>query len=220
MNSASKVLYSRIGLPSVAVLGLLWLDCGSSVSGSVNRSDLFNRDVTMPGDGLYWANGDSLWGSQLTSAILNSSIPMSRLNDMVLRVVAAWYQLGQNDSSKFPPSPPLGDGGPNFSSWTNDEEGLFHHGSGEGERGIVNKFIDVQADHGDLIREIGAEAITLLKNDDGVLPLSRDGLESRGGAAGKFRVAIIGEDAGEGKGPNACPDRGCNQGTLVTIYMR
>ena len=177
----------------------------------------------MPGDGLRWANGDSLWGKQLTTAVLNGSIPMSRLNDMVLRVVATWYQLGQDDSSRFPPAPPLGDGGPNFSSWTNDEEDLFHHGSGEGDRGVVNKFIDVQSDHGNLVRQIGAEAIALLKNEDSVLPLSRDGWKTRGGTGTEdrtFKVAIIGEDAGEGKGPNACPDRGCNQGTLVVFLIK
>lgn len=173
----------------------------------------------MPGDGLRWADGDSLWGAQLTLAVLNGTVPMSRLNDMALRVVAAWYQLGQDDESRFPSAPPIGNGGPNFSSWTNDEEGLFHHGSGEGEKGTVNKFIDVQGvgrdAHGRLVREIGAEAIALLKNDGGILPLSRDGWPEGTGRGRKYNVAIIGEDAGEGKGMNACPDRGCNQGTSV-----
>ncbi|CRK15822.1 hypothetical protein BN1723_017441, partial [Verticillium longisporum] len=31
---------------------------------------------------------------------------------------------------------------------------------------------------------------------------------------GKLKVGIFGEDAGPGKGPNYCKDRGCNQGTL------
>lgn len=169
----------------------------------------------MPGDGLYWANGDSLWGPHLTTAILNGSIPMSRLNDMVLRIVATWYQLGQDDVSRFPPTPPIGDGGPNFSSWTDDEIGFLYHGSGEGDRAVVNKFVDVQGEgkdaHGNLVRQIGAEAVTLLKNSDNILPLSRDGSESIRDR--KFKVAIVGEDAGPGRGMNACPDRGCNQGT-------
>lgn len=45
-----------------------------------------DRDMTMPGEGL---NGQSLLGSQLTTAVLNGSIPIERLDDMVLRIVSA-----------------------------------------------------------------------------------------------------------------------------------
>ncbi|OCB86078.1 hypothetical protein A7U60_g6976 [Sanghuangporus baumii] len=184
-----------------------WLAQRSGVA-----SALAGLDMTMPGDGLRWANGDSLWGSHLTRSILNGSLPISRLNDMVTRIVAAYYQLNQDDPDRFPQE------GPNFSSWIDEQVGFLHHGSGEGERGVVNKYVDVQGEgedaHGKLVRRIGAEAVTLLKNEDGILPLSKDGSgltsESR-----KARVAIIGEDAGEGKGPNYCKDRGCNQGTLA-----
>ncbi|THH04054.1 hypothetical protein EW145_g5804, partial [Phellinidium pouzarii] len=175
-------------------------------------SALAGLDMTMPGDGLHWANGNSLWGTQLTTAVLNGSLPVARVNDMVVRIVAAYYQLGQDDQAHFPPD------GPNFSSWTDNEEGLFYHGSGEGERGVVNKFVDVQGEgddaHGRLVRQIGAEAITLLKNEGGLLPLSRDGAGLADDGR-KVRVVIVGEDAGEGKGRNVCPDRGCNQGTLA-----
>ncbi|EJD05137.1 uncharacterized protein FOMMEDRAFT_79988 [Fomitiporia mediterranea MF3/22] len=184
-----------------------WLAQRSGVA-----SALAGLDMSMPGDGLRWANGKSLWGTELTKAVLNGSLPMSRLNDMAIRIVAAYYQLGQDDPSRFPEE------GPNFSSWTDEEVGFLYHGTGEGERGVVNKYVDVQGEgddaHGKLVRQIGAEAVTLLKNEDGILPLRRDG--SGLSADGQtVRVAIIGEDAGEGKGPNACEDRGCNQGTLA-----
>jgi len=42
----------------------------------------------MPGDGLLWADGNSLLGPQLTRAVLNGSVPIDRLDDMVLRIVA------------------------------------------------------------------------------------------------------------------------------------
>lgn len=167
----------------------------------------------MPGDGLMWANGKSLWGSELTKAVLNGSLPISRLNDMALRIVAAWYQMGQDDPARFPPN-----SGPNFSSWTDERVGLLHHGSGEGEKVVVNKYVNAQGDgddaHSGVVREIGAEGTVLLKNDGAVLPLRREGWwDTTSDASRKFRVGVFGEDAGPGKGPNACPDRGCNQGT-------
>lgn len=174
----------------------------------------------MPGDGLRWSNGKSLWGPQLTKAVLNTSLPISRLDDMATRVVAAWYQLGQDNTTKWPSPPPEGDGGPNFSSWTHDKIGRLHPGSDDNSTGVVNKHINVQGEgeeaHGLLVRTIAAEGMVLVKNDDDVLPLSRDGWsdgiaetkENR-----KMRVGVFGEDASEGRGPNACADRGCNQGT-------
>ena len=160
----------------------------------------------MPGDGLLWANGKSLWGQQLTTAVLNGSLPLSRLNDMVARIVASYYQVGLDNNTR--PSEP------NFSSWTHEREGLLYPGSGEGPRGIVNQYVNVQGEgedaHSKVVREVAAEAITLVKNEGKILPLRRGGGVKEGEM---FRVGIFGEDAGPGKGPNVCPDRGCNQGT-------
>lgn len=182
-----------------------------------------HSDMSMPGDGLWWANGLSLWGPHLTLSILNGSLPLSRLNDMTTRIVASYFQMHQDDPSLFPPPPPEGDGGPNFSSWTKERVGLVYFGSGEGETAVVNRFVDVQntsssrgewvGPHGVLAREVAREGTVLLKNEGGVLPLRRDGTGSKEGAEGKYKVGIFGEDAGEGEGRNACTDRGCNQGT-------
>ena len=196
-----------------------WLAQRSGVA-----SALAGLDMTMPGDGLRWMNGDSLWGPHLTRAALNGSLPMERLDDMVTRTVAAWYQLGQDDKSRWSAPPPEGDGGPNFSSWIDEEEGLIHPSTNDKTTAVVNKFLDVQGEgkdfHGRLAKEIAAEGTVLVKNEDNLLPLSRDGWSGEGIPNGatdlqtKYRVGIYGEDAGPGKGPNVCPDRGCNQGTL------
>jgi beta-glucosidase-like glycosyl hydrolase len=190
-----------------------WLAQRSGVA-----SALAGLDMTMPGDGQFWANGKSFWGDKLTVAVLNGSIPVERLNDMAARVVATWYQLGQDDKKKFPLD------GPSFSSWTNNEVDKIHWSSGENVTGVVNKFDDVQGSgnkefHGRLAKYLGTEGTVVVKNEDNTLPLTREGwpegktVRSEGR---KFRVGVFGEDAGPGsKGANGCPNRACNDGTLV-----
>lgn len=185
-----------------------WLAQRSGVA-----SALSGLDMSMPGDGLTWQNGKSLWGPELSKAVLNGSLPVERLNDMVTRVVASWYQLGQDDKSKF-------DGeGPNFSSWTNDEMGFINAGSPDDhDKKFVNKFINVQGSgdkaHSIIARQVATEGTVLVKNEGNILPLSKDGWPASENHEIILRVGIFGEDSGAGKGPNYCTDRGCNQGTL------
>ncbi|KAK2005540.1 glycosyl hydrolase family 3 N terminal domain-containing protein [Colletotrichum eremochloae] len=173
-------------------------------------SALAGLDMTMPGDGLFWADGKSLWGPELTKAVLNGSVPVDRLDDMVVRIVASWYQLGQDDKKLFPNELP------NFSSWTDDKMGTLAPGSKTPQEEFeVNKYVNVQSDHSDVARRVAAEGTVLLKNEN-VLPISRDGFidAKRKRHEGKLKIGIYGEDAGPGNGPNYCKDRGCNQGTL------
>jgi beta-glucosidase len=185
-----------------------WLAQRSGVA-----SALAGLDMSMPGDGLRWAAGNSLWGPEMTRAVLNGSLPISRLDDMVTRIVASWYQMGQDDTSKF-------DGkGPNFSSWTNDEMGVINVGSPDDkDMKVVNKFTNVQGTgddaHSIIARQVATEGTVLIKNEDNILPLSKDGWPADEEHELVFRIGIFGEDAGDGEGPNVCPDRGCNQGTL------
>jgi len=178
-----------------------WLAQRSGVA-----SALAGLDMSMPGDGIHWVDGKALFGEQLTLSILNGSVPVSRLDDMATRIVAAWYQLGQDSWTSDRP---------NFSSWTDDEFGYLHHGSGSPqEKTLVNQFVETETDESRKVaRDVAAEAIVLLKNSDAILPLSPD-LGGRSEAHPR-RVAVIGEDAGTGEGPNYCDDRACNQGTLA-----
>ena len=170
-----------------------WLAQRSGVNSAIG-----GLDMSMPGDGMFWTNGKSFWGDELTRAVLNTSVPIDRLNDMVTRIVAAWYQLGQDTWEEE---------GPNFSSWTNDEVGYLHQGSNDNAYRVVNKFVDAGIGHGEVARRVAAEGTVLVKNERETLPLSRT-------PQGPYRVGIYGDDAGPAAGPNFCADRGCNQGTL------
>ena len=178
-----------------------WLAQRSGVA-----SALAGLDMSMPGDGMHWLDGKSFFGQQMTLAALNGSLPMSRVNDMAMRTVAAWYQLGQDDWNID---------GPNFSSWTDDEYGKQYDGSSsKQQKVVVNKFVETEDDASrDVARQVAAEGTVLLKNEDSVLPLDRKLANIRGGRV--KHIAIIGQDAGAGKGPNHCADRACNQGTLA-----
>ncbi|KAI5926455.1 glycoside hydrolase family 3 protein [Camillea tinctor] len=149
-------------------------------------------DMSMPGDTLF-NSGYSFWGANLTLAVLNGTVPEYRIDDMAMRIMAAFFLVGMEVDQ-----PPI-----NFDSWSTDTYGPIHYAANEGYQQI-NWHVDVQGDHGDLIQEIGAKSTVLLKNT-GSLPLNKP----------RF-LAVIGEDAGPNPlGPNGCSDRGCNMGTLA-----
>ncbi|KAH8774203.1 beta-glucosidase-related glycosidase [Hyaloscypha finlandica] len=58
-------------------------------------SALAGLDMAMP-------DSEGFWGSNLTTAIRNGSVPMSRLNDMATRIIASWYQMGQDNGYPAP----------------------------------------------------------------------------------------------------------------------
>ena len=154
---------------------------------------LAGLDMTMPGD-VVFDSGTSYWGPNLTVAILNGTVPQWRLDDMVTRIMAAWYYVGA-DQNVVPV---------NFDSWTTDTFGPIHAASKTGY-GLINEHVDVRAEHTTLIRQIGAASTVLLKNTNNALPLT-----------GKEKLtAVFGEDAGNNPyGPNGCGDHGCDNGTL------
>jgi len=147
--------------------------------------------MTMPGD-TEFNTGLSFWGTNLTLAVINGTVPQWRLDDMAMRIMAAFFKVGMTVDQ-----PPI-----NFDSWTLDTYGPIHFAAGEGHQQI-NWHVNVQGNHASLIREIAAKGTVLLKNT-GSLPLKKP----------KF-LAVVGEDAGPNiGGPNACGDRGCDNGTL------
>ena len=158
-------------------------------------SALAGLDMTMPGDTLF-DSGQSYWGANLTVAVLNGTVPQWRLDDMCIRIMAAWYYVGRDNPAIGVPI--------NFDSWTLDTYGNEHFFAMEGYT-LINEHVDVRQEHATLIRQIGAASTVLLKNTNNALPLT-----------GKERfTAVFGDDAGDNPyGPNGCPDRGCDNGTL------
>jgi beta-glucosidase len=69
---------------------------------------------------------------------------------------------------------------------------------------VTNEYVNVQADHAIAARNISREAITLLKNDDNMLPLSVDAT-----------LKIFGQDAQNNpNGINSCSGKACDTGVL------
>lgn len=150
-------------------------------------------DMTMPGDTVF-NSGASYFGGNLTLAVLNGTVPEYRLDDMAMRIMAAFFKVGRNVADR----PDI-----SFSSWTRDTFGYVQLAAEENFEQI-NYQVDVRHNHAQHIRESAAKGTVILKNE-GVLPLKKP----------KF-VAVIGEDAGPNSlGPNGCPDRGCADGTLA-----
>ncbi|QSS66359.1 hypothetical protein I7I51_07216 [Histoplasma capsulatum] len=119
---------------------------------------------------------------------------MMAYND-VARIVATWFKLGQDKDFPLP----------NFSTHTAAESGLLYPGAVLSPIGIVNQFVDVQENHNIIARAVARDGITLLKNENNVLPLNPDA-----------SIRVFGADAGlDPLGLNPCPDRGCNRGVLT-----
>ena len=49
----------------------------------------------MPGD-IAFDSGTSYWGTNLTIAVLNGTVPEWRLDDMCTRIMAAYYYVGRD----------------------------------------------------------------------------------------------------------------------------
>ncbi|TKX18771.1 putative beta-glucosidase A-2 [Elsinoe australis] len=186
-DTQNRLLKAELGFQ-----GMILSDWSAQHSGV--SSALAGLDLTMPGD-VGFTSGTSYWGSNLTIAVLNGTVPQWRLDDMAVRIMAAYYYVGRDTVEVEP----------NFSSWTKDTEGDRFFLSQTGF-GVINEHTDVQDDHAAVIREVAAKGTVLLKNN-GALPLDAKSIKLTG---------VFGEDAGPNPdGPNGCSDRGCNQGTLA-----
>ena len=112
-----------------------------TTAGSANAG----LDMSMPGDN--FGDNTFLWGPNLLNAITSNQVPQSRLDDMVRRILAAWYFVHQDQN--YPPT--------TFSSWNNN--------GGGGP--------NVQGTHSTIARAIARDGIVMLKNTNHSLPLQK-----------------------------------------------
>jgi beta-glucosidase len=95
-------------------------------------------------------SGSEFWGDNLTEAVMNGSVPETRLNDMATRIIASWYYVGLDDVEL----PSVGVG---MHRWTNESY----------------PYVDA-VDHSqpakDVLLQGAIESHVLVKNN-GILPL-------------------------------------------------
>ena len=148
----------------------------------------------MPGDGEIPFFGLAYWAYELSTSILNGTVPLARLNDAVTRIVATWYQFGQDQDYPLP----------NFSANTDDPTGPCYPAALISPTCVTNQYVNVQADHHIVARNVSREAITLLKNSNKTLPLSTSAV-----------LKVFGTDAENNpNGINSCSERACDTGVL------
>ncbi|EIM82192.1 uncharacterized protein STEHIDRAFT_124824 [Stereum hirsutum FP-91666 SS1] len=129
-------------------------------------------DISMPGSGWDGLWG-TFWGDSLTTLVNNGSVTEDRLDDAVIRLLTPLVSLGQDTN---PPPEVL------FNAM-----GQQYFPSTVGYRNVR------QASTAELIRQIGTDGITLLKNTGG-LPVKNP-----------QRIAVLGTDAGDNElGPSGC----------------
>lgn len=113
-------------------------------------------DLNMPG-GIGFVNPTpSYFGANITTAVNNGSLSTERVADMVLRILTPYFHLNQDVD--FPPI----DG--YTQRLANSQSYPFNY--------TIGPIVDArQAQHAQLIRDLGAAGTVLLKNKNGTLPL-------------------------------------------------
>ncbi|ROT36092.1 thermostable beta-glucosidase B [Sodiomyces alkalinus F11] len=89
----TRLLKEEMGFPGYVMSD--WFVAQQTTAGSANAG----MDMATPGSD--WGGGNQLWGPRLQQAIDRGDVPQSRLDDMVRRILAAWYLVGQDEG--FPP---------------------------------------------------------------------------------------------------------------------
>lgn len=131
--------------------------------------------------------GASYWGPNLTEAVQNGTIPESRLDDMIRRLMTPYFALGQDDYPSVDPS----------------SISVLATIYGVKWPLSVPPARDVRGDHAKLIRELGASGTVLLKNVNRTLPLKKP-----------MNIGVFGNDAADVTAGLFFPGTGKTESTL------
>ncbi|KAH6663512.1 beta-glucosidase [Halenospora varia] len=156
--------------------GYVMSDWGGTHSGMSSVEG--GLDMDMPGGlGLYGLvfGPNSYFGGNITNGVNNGTLDMTRVDDMVIRIMTPYYYLGQDTG--FPGIDPSSADLNTFSPRNTWFKEFVLNGTRD---------IDVRDDHATLIREMGAASAVLLKNTNNALPLKAP-----------KSIAVFGNDAGE-----------------------
>lgn len=149
-------------------------------------------DMDMPGEPEYF-------GGNLTTAALNGTLPLDRLDDMATRILSALIYAGVHNPD-----------GPNYNANTFKTYGYEFYAQSEGEFGVLNQHVDVRTDNNRAVAlKSAVEGVVLLKNENEALPLSKEKAK---------RLVILGEAAGDDPQGTTCSLRGCGGGAVGTGY--
>lgn len=162
---------------------------------------LAGLDVGMPGDD---EGVPGFLGANLTTMVMNGTVPEWRLNDMAVRTMAAYYYVGLDKTREEI-------GGPNFYSWSlNTTDAVYHADPESSPYEVVNEHVDVQTDFSqEIAYKTAVEALVLLKNNNKTLPLNSKSQKIK-------KLSILGKAAAAAPvGPNCPSTQGCSDGVLA-----
>lgn len=140
-----------------------------STAASINAGlDLEMPRIAVPGQSVSW------FKDHVKTAVENGSVSTDRIDEMVGRILAQYYLLGQDDDS----FPSLDRSTPSVIA--------VQYQQSSGDLVSNPSARDVRGDHAKLIREIGAAGAVLLKNVNNTLPLTTP-----------MDIGVFGNDAGD-----------------------
>lgn len=163
--SENSMVLSGLLKDELGFQGFVMTDWFSASDGT--GAVLGGLDMLMPGSA---GSGDadssySIFGANLTTMVLNGTVPVERVDDMATRIMAAYYYVGLDSWLE------TGYEGPNFSSRTKQDYGYLY---GDQQYTLVNKRVNAITKLSKYVAKQGAlESFVLVKNENNTLPLKQ-----------------------------------------------
>jgi beta-glucosidase len=201
LGCQNSYVLNKIAKDEMGFEGFMLSDWNAQQSGVA--SILAGLDMNMPGDSM--GQGPAYMSSNLTTMVMNGTVPEWRLNDMAVRIMAAYYYVGVDVKREE-----IGE--TNFYSWSHNTTDALHAIDPENSpQGVVNEHINVETEESrDVAHRVALEGIVLLKNDNCTLPINPETQSIR-------QLSVLGLGAAASpQGPNCPTDQGCSEGVMAS----